>query len=253
MVMWWVIRTGNPTTKKGVIIMTKNGKRNVLIGTVSAACIAMICVIGSQFIDTDNSRIVSHNAPDSDKVGVQISTTAPIIAEEGNAETTAPADSADTTRPAEGNGIDTTTAANDDIIIVAAVTTTTAGGYTGGNGNGGIVTDAAAVTTAAYTTKSMVVVDQSFEEATKPVTEPPAPEISDEAALTNADTEPTYEAEQTTVIVTTAPPTTPKNGETSGNMIYAIGFGWVVNEGGGGEGSTNEEMYCNGNKIGYFG
>ena len=46
---------------------------------------------------------------------------------------------------------------------------------------------------------------------------------------------------------------TPKNGETSGNMIYAIGFGWVVNEGGGGEGSTNEEMYCNGNKIGYFG
>ena len=133
--------------------MTKNGKRNVLIGTVSAACIAMICVIGSQFIDTDNSRIVSHKAPDSDKVGVQISTTAPIIAEEGNAETTAPADSANTTRPAEDNGIDTTTAADDSIVIVAAVTTTTAGGYTGGNGNGGIVTDAAAVTTAAYTTK----------------------------------------------------------------------------------------------------
>ena len=229
--------------------MTKNGKRNALIGTVSAACIAMICVIGSQFIDTDNSKIVSHDAPGSDKVGVQISTTAPLIAEEENAETTAPADSADTTRPAEGGGTDDTTAANDEIIVVA-VTTTTAGNYT--YPSGGMVTDTAA-TTAAYTTKSMVVVDQSFEEATKPVTEPPAPEVSDEAALTNADTEPTYNAEQTTVIVTTAPPTTPKNGETSGNMIYAIGFGWVVNEGGGGEGSTNDEMYCNGNKIGYFG
>ena len=229
--------------------MTKNGKRNALIGTVSAACIAMICVIGSQFIDTDNSKIVSHDAPGSDKVGVQISTTAPLIAEEENAETTAPTGSADTTRPAEGSGTDDTTAANDDIIVVA-VTTTTAGNYT--YPSGGMVTDTAA-TTAAYTTKSMVVVDQSFEEATKPVIEPPAPEVSDEAALTNADTEPTYNAEQTTVIVTTAPPTTPKNGETSGNMIYAIGFGWVVNEGGGGEGSTNDEMYCNGNKIGYFG
>ena len=225
--------------------MTKNGKRNILIGTISAACVAMICVIGSQFIGTDNSRIVSHDAPGSDKVSAAISTTAPLIAEEGNAETTAPADSADTTRPA-----DTTKATNDDIIVVA-VTTTTAGNYT--NPSGGVVTDAPAATTAAYTTKSMVVVDQSFEEATKPVTEPPAPEITDEAMLTNAETEPTYDAEQTTVIVTTAPPTTPKNGETSGNMIYAIGFGWVVNEGGGGEGSTNDEMYCNGNKIGYFG
>ena len=241
-------KTGKTDTEKGVIIMTKNGKRNALIGTVSAACIAMICVIGSQFIDKDGSKIVLHDAPGSDKVSAAISTTAPIIAEEGNAETTAPAESADTTRPAEGSGTD------DDIIIVAAVTTTTAGGYTSGNGNGGgVVTDAPAATTAAYTTKNKVVVDQSFEAATKPVTEPPAPEVSDTAMLTNAETEPSYEAEQTSVAVTTAPPTTPKNGETSGNMIYAIGFGWVVNEGGGGEGSTNEEMYCNGNKIGYFG
>lgn len=229
--------------------MTKNGKRKVLIGTVSAACIAMICVISSQFIDKDGSKIVSHDAPGSDKVSAAISATAPIIAEEGNAETTAPADSADTTRPAEGGGTDDTTAANDDIIVVA-VTTTTAGNYT--NPSGGMVADTAA-TTAAYTTKSMVVVDQSFEKATKPVTEPPAPEITDEAMLTNAETEPTYEAEQT-VITTTAPQdTSPKHGETSGGMIYINGFGWIVNEGGGGEGSTNEKMYCNGNKIGYFG
>lgn len=217
--------------------MTKNGKRNVLIGTVSAACVAMVCVIGSQFIDTDNSRIISHDTKGFNKVSAAISTTVPIITEEGNAETTAPADSADTTRPPEDN---------DDIIVITAV-------ITADNEYGGVVTDAPAVTTTAYTTRTKVVVDQSFEAATKPVTEPPAPEVEDTAALTNADTEPTYEAEQTSVAVTTAPPTTPKNGETSGNMIYAIGFGWVVNEGGGGEGSTNDEMYCNGNKIGYFG
>ncbi len=54
--------------------------------------------------------------------------------------------------------------------------------------------------------------------------------------------------------VTTAPtPAGPYNGQTSGDYIYVNGFGWVFNEGGGGYGETNDEMYCNGNKIGYFG
>ena len=58
----------------------------------------------------------------------------------------------------------------------------------------------------------------------------------------------------TTSVTTTAPvPAEPYNGQTSGDYIYCIGFGWVFNEGGGGEGSVNYEMYCNGNKIGYFG
>ena len=71
----------------------------------------------------------------------------------------------------------------------------------------------------------------------------------------------TTTAEQTTTedttvqpITTTAPaPAEPYNGQTSGDYIYCIGFGWIFNEGGGGEGSVNYEMYCNGNKIGYFG
>ena len=53
---------------------------------------------------------------------------------------------------------------------------------------------------------------------------------------------------------TTAPaPAEPYNGQTNGDYIYCIGFGWVFNEGGGGSGETNYDMYCNGNKIGYFG
>ncbi len=215
--------------------MTKNGKRKVLIGTVSAACIAMMCVIGSQFIGSDGITIKSHDTSGADRVGVKISTTAPIIAEEESAVTSAPADSADTTRPPE-----------DDEIIITAITSAE-------DDRSSVINNAPAVTTAAYTTKSKVIVDQSFEAATKPVTEPPAPEVTDTAMLTNAETEPSYEAEQT-VITTTAPQDTSlQHGQTSGGMIYINGFGWIVNEGGGGEGSTNEEMYCNGNKIGYFG
>ena len=78
---------------------------------------------------------------------------------------------------------------------------------------------------------------------------------------------PTTTTEQTTASDTTVPLTTtttpatttvpapaePYHGQTSGDYIYVNGFGWVFNEGGGGEGSVNYEMYCNGNKIGYFG
>ncbi len=77
----------------------------------------------------------------------------------------------------------------------------------------------------------------------------------------------TMKTEQTTTADTTVPPTTtttsvtttapapaePYHGQTSGDYIYVNGFGWIFNEGGGGEGSVNYEMYCNGNKIGYFG
>ena len=78
---------------------------------------------------------------------------------------------------------------------------------------------------------------------------------------------PTTTTEQTVITDTTVQPTTtaapvtttaptyaqPYNGQTSGDYIYCIGFGWLFNEGGGGDGSVNYEMYCNGNKIGYFG
>ena len=83
----------------------------------------------------------------------------------------------------------------------------------------------------------------------------------DEAPTPTTTTELTAEADTTVPLTTTSTPATttaltsaqPYNGQTSGDYIYAIGFGWVFNEGGGGYGETNNEMYCNGNKIGYFG
>ena len=76
-----------------------------------------------------------------------------------------------------------------------------------------------------------------------------------------ASTEQNIEADTTVQLTATSAPVTttapvstePYNGQTSGDYIYVNGFGWIFNEGGGGEGSVNYEMYCNGNKIGYFG
>lgn len=102
-------------------------------------------------------------------------------------------------------------------------------------------------------------INQNFPESEKtesaPQNEPPAPpQIEDEKMLTNPDKEPTYEPEQTEVNPQPETPSdTPKHGDKKDGMIYINGFGWIKDEGGGGIGYTDNEMYQNGNKIGYFG
>ena len=102
-------------------------------------------------------------------------------------------------------------------------------------------------------------INQDFSEPEEtegaPQTAPPEPpKIEDEEMLTNPDKEPTYESEQTEV--KPQPETssdTPKHGDRKDGMIYINGFGWVVDEGGGGVCEPAPDMYENGNKIGYFG
>ncbi len=97
-------------------------------------------------------------------------------------------------------------------------------------------------------------IEQNFPEPEKDNEPPAPPQIEDEAIITNPDTEPTYEPVQVEVKPQTEPPSgTPKHGDKKDGMIYINGFGWVVDEGGGGVGYTDTEMYQNGNKIGYFG
>ncbi len=43
---------------------------------------------------------------------------------------------------------------------------------------------------------------------------------------------------------------TPKAGDKKDGKIYVPGFGWIEDNGGGGSGTTAEDMYENGNKIG---
>lgn len=103
-------------------------------------------------------------------------------------------------------------------------------------------------------TKPMTEVDRSFEEMTKPATEPPPPEVEDEAALTDPAAPPEYEPPQTTVTAAPEPKAdTPQHGETKDGKIYINGFGWVKDEGGEVHGETAADMYQNGNKIGSFG
>ena len=102
-------------------------------------------------------------------------------------------------------------------------------------------------------------INQDFPEPEKtesaPQIEPPEPpKIEDDEMLTNPDKEPIYEPEQTEVKQQPETPSdTPKHGDTKDGMIYINGFGWVVDEGGGGRSEYDSEMYVNGNKIGYFG
>lgn len=97
-------------------------------------------------------------------------------------------------------------------------------------------------------------IEQNFPEPEKDNKPPAPPQIEDEAIITNPGTEPTYEPEQVEVKPQTeAPSGTPKHGEKKDGMIYINGFGWIKDEGGGGIGYTDTEMYQNGNKIGYFG
>lgn len=103
-------------------------------------------------------------------------------------------------------------------------------------------------------TKPMTEIDRSFEEITKPNTEPPAPAVKDEAALTDPAAPPEYEPQQTTVTAAPEPKAdTPRHGETKDGKIYINGFGWVKNEGGEVHRETAADMYQNGNKIGSFG
>ena len=101
-------------------------------------------------------------------------------------------------------------------------------------------------------------INQDFSEPEKTESasqnEPPEPpKIEDEEMLTNPNKEPTYEPEQTEVKQPETPSDIPKHGDRKDGMIYIDGFGWVVDEGGGGVCEPAPDMYENGNKIGYFG
>ncbi len=47
-----------------------------------------------------------------------------------------------------------------------------------------------------------------------------------------------------------SPTSAPKSGDKKDGKIYVPGFGWVEDNGGGGSGTTADDMYENGNKIG---
>lgn len=99
----------------------------------------------------------------------------------------------------------------------------------------------------------LIEIKQNFPEPEKEDSPPPLPKIEDEEMLTNPDTEPIYESEQTEIKPPETSANTPNHGDKKDGRIYINGFGWVKDEGGGGVAESAPEMYENGNKIGYFG
>lgn len=95
--------------------------------------------------------------------------------------------------------------------------------------------------------------DQSIQaEVTKP-TEPPQ-EVKTDPSKTpdgeKVETVTPVEHDKVTKPESTPAPDTPKAGDKKDGKIYVPGFGWIEDNGGGGSGTTAEDMYENGNKIG---
>lgn len=235
-------------------MINKKSKNIAVISGTAMLCAILVGVIAAQFtkdgIETD--YVNAETMPPEINVSITTTTdkdgTTPEIVTE--AVTDENGETIIVTKPAD-NGTDTTKPAGTDTTRPADI-------ETGENGTTGTTEEdnandvtAEGKKPATTTSPPTRVVNQDFEIATKPTT-PPPPTLKDEAALTNMDEEPVYEEEQT--VVTTAPPSEqPKNGQVSGDQIYVQGFGWIDYEGGGGIGEVNEQMYQNGNKIGYFG
>lgn len=84
-------------------------------------------------------------------------------------------------------------------------------------------------------------------EDTKP-TEPPA--LVEGSDTGDPEKPPVYEDPKEDNRNSQPDNTKPSNGEIKDGMIYVEGFGWVPYEGGGSSGTTADDMYENGNKIG---
>ena len=123
----------------------------------------------------------------------------------------------------------------------------------------------ATVTTALEAKESIATVTATAKLTTSITTTAPVNTATTTAIVTtsektNITTAPITVEQTDKTAITTQPPikdvaveTTPENGTIKGDLIYIIGFGWVKNEGGGGEGIQDHEMKTNGNKIGSLG
>lgn len=75
------------------------------------------------------------------------------------------------------------------------------------------------------------------------------PTLSEDSDTSNPDKEPSYE-DGAGNNGGTPENNNPSHGDTKDGMIYIDGFGWVPDNGGGGSGSSADDMYENGNKVG---
>lgn len=141
--------------------------------------------------------------------------------------------------------------AKEEKAVLPAATTSTTAITTTAPPNTSLHVTTTTITTAVTTSTPQIVTAVICSATEQGLNERPVPITTEQT--TTADTTVQLTTTTTPATTTVPVPTGPYNGQTSGDYIYCIGFGWVFNEGGGGYGETNYDMYCNGNKIGYFG
>lgn len=194
--------------------MKANVKKHVIIGTLSALCVAMICVIGTQF---------GTNSPSDDEAVTEKSTTTEItvaIAAKPKEEKIPTVTNSISETQKEEKSAETSEIQYEEFID-----------------NGGIEVDQSFTESTKPETAPPPpeITDQAV--LTNPV-EPPKYE-SEQVEIKPP--------------VTEQPSDTPKHGDKKDGMIYINGFGWIVDYGGGSRSEYAAGMYENGNKIGYFG
>ena len=210
----WLKEQKTQKQKGQVNSMKANVKKHVIIGTLSAVCIAMACMIGTQFrTDIPSAEDEQVKESTSSEVTVEVITNAkeekePVVTN-NNTSNNKPS--------AESTG-------SEEIQYEAFID------------NGGVE------------------VNQSFEEATKPAAPPPPeiddkaalenPEQPPQYESEQVEVKPQ---------ITEPPSDTPQHGDKKDGMIYINGFGWVPDEGGGSKSEYAGGMYENGNKVGFFG
>ena len=210
----WLKEQESRKQKGQVKFMKANVKKHIIIGTLSAVCIAMVCMIGTQFrTDIPSTEDEQIKESTSSEVTVEVITNAKEEKEPIVTDSSVP-----NNKPSEesaGSG----KIKHDDFI-----------------NNGGVE------------------VNQSFEEATKPSAPPPPeiddkaalenPEQPPQYENEQVEIKPQ---------ITEPPSDTPQHGDKKDGMIYINGFGWVPDEGGGSKSEYAGGMYENGNKVGFFG
>lgn len=216
--------------------MTMKTKRGLAVGGGTVFCAALAVLIATRFAPDETPITTSNSEPTSTaQVNVQISTHKP---SESKPTETKPTDIPDNTSSEVQITSDPDKEAEDFI-------------------SGGGIEVRQNFPEPEKKTESTPTTDNT--QTSKPTQTAPTepPKIKDEKALTDPTKEPTYSSEQIEITPpdnSTNPNINPAmHGQRKDGKIFINGFGWVEDHGGGGEGEYLEDMYENGNKIGYFG
>ena len=210
----WLKKQESRKQKGQVKFMKANVKKHVIIGTLSAVCIAMVCMIGTQF---------RTYIPSTDEQTAEESTNSEVTVEV------------------------ITNAKEEKEPIVTNSNTSNNKPYEESAGSGKIKHDD-------FINNGGVEVNQSFNESTKSTAPPPPEIDNKEALTDPSEPPKyESEQVEVKPQITEPPSDTPQHGDKKDGMIYIDGFGWVPDEGGGSKSEYAGGMYENGNKVGFFG